>query len=85
MFSSTLTHIALHVTQIGASVDFYRRYCNMHIIHQRNEGEIVWLAEPGREKEFIFVLMAGGKKNSTRNRITLIWALLFNPNPMWTG
>ncbi|MVF12021.1 VOC family protein [Ketobacter sp. MCCC 1A13808] len=62
MFSSTLTHIALHVTQIGASVDFYRRYCNMHIIHQRNEGEIVWLAEPGREKEFIFVLMAGGKK-----------------------
>ncbi len=56
----TLTHIALHVVDMDASIDFYQRYCNMHIIHQRDEGHICWMAEHGREQEMIFVLMAGG-------------------------
>ena len=55
-----LTHIALHVVDIHASVAFYERYCGMRVIHQRDEGNICWMAEPGREQEMIFVLMAGG-------------------------
>lgn len=58
-----ITHIALHVSRLQECIDFYRRFCRMEIVHERSAGEqgIVWLAEPGREKEFIFVLMSGGR------------------------
>lgn len=58
-----LTHLALHVSDMDACVEFYRFYCGMEICHERRSAEqrIVWLAEPGREKEFIFVLMDGGR------------------------
>ena len=59
----TLTHLALHVRDLEACVDFYSAFCAMTIVHQRDDGagsRVVWLAEPGRETEFIFVLLAGG-------------------------
>ena len=57
-----LTHLALHVRDLDACVTFYREYCAMELVHERGEGaeRIVWLAEPGREQEFIFVLLPGG-------------------------
>ena len=56
------THLALHVRDLEACIDFYRRFCGLKIVHERGEpGErVVWLAEPGREREFIFVLLPGG-------------------------
>ncbi|QKT02647.1 VOC family protein [Ectothiorhodospiraceae bacterium 2226] len=58
----TLTHIALHVQDLDACVSFYMRFCGMHVTHERRSGDkrIVWLSEPGRERELIFVLMPGG-------------------------
>lgn len=58
----SLTHIALHVQNLEACVNFYQIYCNMHIIHQRHSehSDITWLAEVGRESEMIFVLISGG-------------------------
>lgn len=58
-----LTHIALHVSDMDACIAFYGEYCGMSVCHERRAGEqrIVWLAEAGREKEFIFVLMDGGR------------------------
>ncbi|GAB4350336.1 MAG: VOC family protein [Gammaproteobacteria bacterium] len=57
-----LTHLALHVRDLDACVDFYRRFCGMRIVHERagKGSRIVWLAEPGRETELIFVLLPGG-------------------------
>ena len=57
-----LTHLALHVRDLDACIAFYREFCGMEIVHaRRSEGKrIVWLAEPGREKEFIFVLIPNG-------------------------
>ncbi len=57
-----LTHIALHVRDLEACIAFYREFCGMDVSHERESGEdrIVWLAEPGRESEFIFVLLPGG-------------------------
>ena len=66
-----LTHIALHVRDFDASVDFYRRYCAMVEVHRREDaagGRVVWLAEPGREHEFIFVLISGGPERLARLR-----------------
>lgn len=58
-----LTHIALHVTDIDACIRFYGDFCGMVEIHRREKPQqtIVWLAEPGRESDFIFVLMNGGQ------------------------
>ena len=59
-----MTHLALHVRDLGACIDFYRDFCGMEVIHERGDrndgGRIVWLAEPGRRQEFIFVLLPGG-------------------------
>ncbi|WP_236202120.1 VOC family protein [Pseudomonas pseudonitroreducens] len=60
----TLTHLALHVPDLEACVDFYQRFCSMRVIHER-EGKgsrIVWMAEPGNEHRFIFVIIPGGQE-----------------------
>ena len=58
-----LTHIALHVADLDACVAFYQRYCDMVITHQREDHgkRVVWLAEEGREKTLIMVLLEGGE------------------------
>jgi catechol 2,3-dioxygenase-like lactoylglutathione lyase family enzyme len=56
------THLALHVRDLDACVAFYRDYCGMTLARERDEGgaRVVWLAESGREKDFIIVLLPGG-------------------------
>lgn len=60
-----MTHLALQVRDLEACIAFYRDYCGMEVVHERaapDTGErVVWLAEPGREKEFIFVILPGGR------------------------
>jgi catechol 2,3-dioxygenase-like lactoylglutathione lyase family enzyme len=58
----TLTHIALHVRDLDACIAFYRDFCGMNVVHERVDRghRVVWLAEPGNEKEFIIVLIPGG-------------------------
>lgn len=58
----TMTHLALHVKDLSACIDFYARYCAMHVAHDRDSHghRVVWLAEKGRERDFILVLIPGG-------------------------
>jgi catechol 2,3-dioxygenase-like lactoylglutathione lyase family enzyme len=58
----TLTHLALHVRDLEACIAFYSTYCSMRVVHERLAAgqRVVWMAEPGRETSFIFVLMSGG-------------------------
>ena len=57
-----LTHLALHVRDLDAMVEFYSDYCELAVVHDRRRdgGRVVWLAEAGREHEFVIVLIAGG-------------------------
>ena len=60
---ASFTHLALHVRDLEACVAFYRAFCGLEVARERDDGagsRIVWLAEPGREREFIFVLLPGG-------------------------
>ena len=61
----SLTHIALHCEDLDASIAFYRDYCGMHIGHDRTDestgDRVVWMAEPGKDKEFVIVMISGGK------------------------
>ncbi len=66
-----LTHLALHVRDLEACVAFYRDFCAMRTVHERDGGaggRVVWLAEPGRESELIFVLLAGGPGRDQADR-----------------
>ncbi len=57
-----LTHLALHVRDLEACVDFYQDYCHLEEVHQRGakDGRVTWLAESGRERELVLVLIEGG-------------------------
>jgi len=51
-----LTHIALPVTDVAASVAFYERFAAMHVVHRRHDpGEVVWLSDGTRP--FVIVLI----------------------------
>ncbi len=59
----SLTHIALHVQDLEASLGFYRDYCGLETVHLREDEpgvRVAWLAEPGREGRFVFVMIEGG-------------------------
>ena len=59
----SLTHLALHVKDLEASLAFYRGYCGLEAVHSREDEpgvRTVWIAEPGRGKDFVFVLLEGG-------------------------
>ena len=61
-YKPSLRHIALHVKDLDACIKFYQSYCEMQVIHQRtsHDQQVVWLAEEGREKDFILVVFPGG-------------------------
>lgn len=65
----TLTHIALHVRDLDACIDFYKTFCELRVVHERVQAgrRVVWLAEPGREREFILVLIPGGPGRDLRD------------------
>jgi lactoylglutathione lyase len=64
---SVLTHIALPVRDLDATLAFYRKYTNMQLIHERTDDETglrsVWLANEADITEeaarFVVVLICG--------------------------
>ncbi len=59
----SLTHIALHCEDLDASIAFYRDYCGLQISHDRadDHSRVVWMAEPGKEHQFVIVMISGGR------------------------
>jgi catechol 2,3-dioxygenase-like lactoylglutathione lyase family enzyme len=57
--AAALTHIALQVRNLEDTLAFYRDFCGMHLSHERADqaGRVAWIAEPGREDDFVFVLI----------------------------
>jgi catechol 2,3-dioxygenase-like lactoylglutathione lyase family enzyme len=57
-----LTHVALPVTDLDASLDFYRRFADMEIVHRRRDEEagaqVVWVSD--RTRPFVIVLIEHG-------------------------
>jgi catechol 2,3-dioxygenase-like lactoylglutathione lyase family enzyme len=56
------THCALHVRDLDTSIDFYRSYCGLEVVkrHGEGDGRAAWLASPGKEGNFVLVLLGGG-------------------------
>jgi catechol 2,3-dioxygenase-like lactoylglutathione lyase family enzyme len=48
-----LTHVALPVRSLDATVSFYERYARMQVVHRRED--VVWLSD--RTRPFVIVLI----------------------------
>ena len=64
--AAQMTHLALHVTDIDASVDFYKKWAGMKEVDRRvsdKSGDtVVWIACEGQEDDFVIVLLDGAKQ-----------------------
>jgi len=42
-----LTHVALFVSDVKRTIDFYQRYVGLHVVHDRVDDSVrvVWLSE----------------------------------------
>jgi catechol 2,3-dioxygenase-like lactoylglutathione lyase family enzyme len=60
-----MTHIALHVGDIDATIAFYREFCGLKVVHERadNGVRVAWLAEEGKERTFVLVVIEGGRRS----------------------
>ena len=54
-----ITHVALPVTDLSASLDFYGRYARMHVVHRRTDADsgtsVAWISDLTRP--FVLVLI----------------------------
>ena len=54
-----ITHVALPVTDLSASLDFYERYADMQVVHRRTDPEsgtsVAWISDLTRP--FVLVLI----------------------------
>ena len=66
MYDVGLTHVALPVTDLNASVAFYKRYANMKVVHRRQDEatvwEVAWITDGTRP--FVVVLLQGPNRVS---------------------
>ena len=51
------THVALLVSDVEASVEFYARYADMQVVHRRTDGRsrVAWVSD--RTRPFVIVLI----------------------------
>lgn len=53
-----LTHVALVVTQLDRSIEFYEHFAHMQVVHRRSDDmEVAWLSDLTRP--FVLVLVQG--------------------------
>jgi catechol 2,3-dioxygenase-like lactoylglutathione lyase family enzyme len=80
MSESSFTHIALSVGDLEASVDFYRRYAELELVHERREpsgARTVWMSDG--KLPFVLVLIAPGRASVRRSlgRVLARWFRVF--------
>jgi catechol 2,3-dioxygenase-like lactoylglutathione lyase family enzyme len=58
-----LTHIALHVSDVEASVRFYERYAGLKDIHSRGSGgsRVGWISDVKRPFGLVLIQRRGGR------------------------
>lgn len=52
-----LTHVALFVSDVSRTVEFYRTFAGLHVVHQRVDDDVpvAWLSEQETNPRFVIV------------------------------
>jgi catechol 2,3-dioxygenase-like lactoylglutathione lyase family enzyme len=55
-----MTHVAVRCHDVPASIDFYRRYAGLQLVHERDDHgvQVVWLSHRREHPDFVIVLMS---------------------------
>ncbi len=55
-----MTHVAIRTTDLEASIEFYRLYAGLEIVHQREDAgtRVVWMSHEPKDPSFVIVLLA---------------------------
>jgi len=54
-----MTHVAVRTRDMGASIDFYRRFAGLIVAHEREDQgiRVTWLSERATDPDFAVVLL----------------------------
>ena len=54
-----MTHVAIRTTRMQESLDFYRRYAALRIVHEREDDgiHVAWLSHRSEDPDFVIVLL----------------------------
>ena len=54
-----MTHVAIRTTRMEESLDFYRRYAALRIVHEREDDgiHVAWLSHRSEDPDFVIVLL----------------------------
>ena len=57
--AAALTHVAIRSEDISQSIDFYRRYAGLELVHDRTDDgfRVVWMAATAIAPSFVFVIL----------------------------
>jgi len=63
-----LTHVALFVEDPARTIEFYRRFAGLHLVHDRTDDgtRVVWLSEQAENPDFVIVAIAGAPAQAGR-------------------
>jgi len=56
--------------RICTTIEFYRDCCGLGVVQEHGEGpndHVVWIAAPGRKKDFVVALLLGGTVHIQRD------------------
>lgn len=62
-FDLGLSHVALPVTDLGASIEFYRRFARLEVVHRRSGddgAEVAWLSDLSRPFALVLIQRSAG-------------------------
>ena len=57
--AAVMTHVAVRITKMDESLDFYRCYAGLHVVHERvDDGiRVAWLSHRMEDPDFVVVLL----------------------------
>ena len=56
---AVMTHVAIRTSEFDATLEFYRRYAGLHIVHERNDDgiRVAWLSHMAEDPDFVIVVL----------------------------
>lgn len=57
--AARLTHVALFVRDVSRTIDFYREFAGLHVVHERVDDNVpvAWLSEQKTDPRFVIVVI----------------------------
>jgi catechol 2,3-dioxygenase-like lactoylglutathione lyase family enzyme len=54
-----MTHVAIRTSRLAETVEFYRRFAGLHVVHEREDQgiRVAWLSHAREDPEFVIVAL----------------------------